>query len=230
MRIFKQSNNTQTEVEEFNLRPSFDAQAENFIDDRQTVTEALANIHSSLTVALFFDIILASNSKMQYLSGYSPKNAINSAWQYTIATFLREKLAGLHWTLIDGKGGVAYILSPCKKHAIRVLSGNQYVGIKEGLASNNCLKGKTLSNDIYVPSMSFENNTQIWTLLFYKEPRKEVMRLELSRPNSFEKGRILDWHTRIKIPHINFNLPDKPLKNIEKAEVGTVPVRRKKAS
>lgn len=230
MRFLKSSGDTQQKMEEFNLQPSFDAQAENFIDECQAVTQALANIHETLTVTLFVDVILASNSKVQHLSAYSPKNAINSAWQYNITTFLREKLAGLHWTLIDGKGGVAYILSPCKKHAIRVLSGNRYVGLKDGLASNNCLKGTTLSNDIYVPSMSFENNTQIWTLLFYKEPQKEVMRLELSRPNALDKGKIVDWHTRIKIPHINFHLPDKPLKNIEKAEVGTVPVRRKKAS
>lgn len=230
MRVLKSSCNTQAEVEEFNLQPSFDTQSEIFIDDKQLVSQALANIHESLTIALFFDIILASNSKVQHLSAYSPKNAINAVWQYNITTFLREKLASLHWTLIDGKGGVAYILSPYKKHAIRVLSGNRHVGMKDGLASNNCLKGTTLSDDIYAPSMSFENNTQIWTLLFYKEPQKEVMRLELSRPNSFEKGKIVDWHTRIKIPHINFHLPDKPLKNIEKAEVGTVPVRRKKAS
>ena len=53
------------------------------------------------------------------------------------------------------------------------------------------------------------------------------MRLELSQPKSFAKGRIDDWSTRIKLPDIKFNIPTTPRMK-DKVEVGVVPIKRKK--
>ena len=211
----------------FALTPSFDPYLEKFIENPNEVVEALANIHGSLTTQLIHEVMLASNSKTQHIGDYAPKNSLVAAWQCNITIFLREKLVALGWSMIDGKGGVAYILSPCKSHAIRVFSGNKYVGVKNGAVSNNTSKGKTLDNDIYSPKLSFEDNTQIWILLFYKE--NDVIRIELSQPKSFKRGKVVDWDIRIKLPDFRYNIPDQPLKKVEKVEVGTVPVRRKKA-
>lgn len=210
----------------FKLEPSFDTYSETFIEENSEVVKALADIHESLMIQLLFEVILASNEKMQHYSGYSPINSIVAGWQANITTFLREKLVALNWRKHDGKGGVAYIISPCKKHAIRVMSGNKYVGVKDGAVSNSTSKGSTLNNDIHFPNLSFEDNTKIWTLLFYKHD--EVMRLELSSPITFHKGKIAGWKKRIKLPDIKFNIPHKPTTHSNKAEVGKIPVRRKK--
>lgn len=211
----------------FALTPSVDPYQEKFIENSNEVVEALANIHGSLTTQLIREVMIASNSKTQHFGDYSSKNSLIISWQYNIVHFLREKLVALGWSMIDGTGGVAYILSPCKSHAIRVFSGNKYVGVKGGAVSNNASKGKTLKDDIYSPKLSFEDNTQIWILLFHKV--NDVIRIELSQPKSFKKGKVVDWDIRIKLPDFRYNVPDQPLKKVEKVEVGTVPVRRKKA-
>ena len=211
----------------FALSPSFDPYLENFIENPNEVVEALANIHGGLTTQLIREVMIASNSKTQHFGDYSSKNSLIVSWQCNIVHFLREKLVAVGWSMINGQGGVAYILSPCKSHAIRVFSGNKYVGVKNGAVSNNASKGKTLNNDIHSPKLSFEDNTRIWTLLFYKE--NDVIRMELSQPKTFQKGKVIDWDMRIKLPDFKFNIPDAPLKKVEKVEIGSVPVRRKKA-
>lgn len=210
----------------FALQASFDATLEEFIEDELDVANALANIHESLTTQLIYEVVLASNAKMQHVGSYFPINASSVMWQYSIAGFLREKLSAFGWT-VQNTGGAAYIISPCKNHSIRVFTGNKYVGVKDGNASNQSMKGNTLREDIH-PSLNSGTGTTIWTLLYHKSG--ELMRLELSQPKSFKKGKIDDWGTRIKIPDIRFNIPNKPFMKREKFEVDTVPVKRKKSS
>lgn len=208
----------------FSLQPSFNATSDKFIDETSEVVSALAAIHPSLTTQLVYEVILAANEKTQHVGTSFPTNALLAMWQFHISGFLREKLCSFGWTKVDGKGGVAYVISPCKEHAIRVFAGNKYVGLRDGSVSNKSIKGSTLKDDIY-PLLNSDKGTTIWTLLHYRFG--ELMKLELSQPKSFAKGRIDDWSTRIKLPDIKFNIPTTPRMK-DKVEVGVVPVKRKK--
>ena len=64
----------------FKLEPSFDTYSETFIEENSEVVKALADIHESLMIQLLFEVILASNEKMQHYSGYSPINSIVAGW------------------------------------------------------------------------------------------------------------------------------------------------------
>lgn len=208
----------------FSLQPSLDTTSDKFIDEASEVVSALATIHPSLTTQLIYEVILAANEKTQHVGKFFPSNALLPMWQFHITAFLREKLCDLGWTKVDGKGGVAYVISPCKEHAIRVFAGNKYVGLPDGSVSNSSIKGETLKDDIY-PLLNSDKGTTIWTLLYHQSG--ELMRLEISQPKSFVKGKITEWGTRIKIPDIKFNVPTTPIMK-EKVEVGVVPVKRKK--
>ena len=96
--------------------------------------------------------------------------------------------------------------------------------VQNDLNNSDSIKGNTLKDDIY-PLLNSDKGTTIWTLLHYRFG--ELMRLELSQPKSFAKGKINDWGTRIKIPDVKFNIPTTPRMK-EKVEVGVVPVKRKK--
>lgn len=208
----------------YTLQPSFDPAVQSFIEIETEVVKALATIHPSLTIQLIREVVLAANEKIQHVGGFFPLNSILPMWQSNITGFLREQLCLLGWTKVDGLGGVAYVISPCKEHAIRVFAGDKYVGLKEGNVSNKATKGSTLEDDIS-PLVGFNQGTVIWTLLHYKS--NEVMKLEISQPKSIVKGKINDWSLRIKLPDIKFNVPTTS-KMKDKYEVGTIPVTRKK--
>lgn len=210
----------------FALQASFDATSEDFIDGDLEVAHALSAIHESLTTQLFYEVIIASNARVQHVGSSFAKNALSVMWQSNVEGILREKLRGFGWSL-QNIGCTAYVISPCKLYSIRVFTGNKYVGLKEGNVSNQSLKGNTLKDDIY-PSLNFVAGTTLLTLLFHQTD--ELMRLELSQPKSFKKGKIDAWGTRIKIPDIKFNIPSKPFKNKheDKFEAEIVPVKRKK--
>lgn len=210
----------------FSLKPSFDVYEENFIDNKLDVESALSGIHEGLTTELIYDVMLASNEKVQHVGSFFAPTALLVMWQQNIAGFLREKLCGEGWTKSNGSGGVPYTTSPCKKHAIRAFSGDKYVGLKDATPSNNSLKGKTLEDDIQ-PLISSDNGTTIWVLIYYKVG--DSIRMELSQPKSFIKGRIVGWNIRIKLPDIKFNVAREPL-NQDKFEVDKVPVTRKKTA
>ena len=95
----------------FSLQPSFDAISDKFIDENSEVVSALAAIHPSLTTQLVYEVILAANEKTQHVGSSFPANAPLAMWQFHITGFLREKLCALGWTKVDGKGGVAYVIS-----------------------------------------------------------------------------------------------------------------------
>lgn len=208
----------------FALQASFDAHLEDFIDGDLEVASALANIHETLTIQLFYEVIIASNARVQHVGSSFAKNAFSVMWQANVEGILREKLCDVGWSL-HNTGCTAYVISPCKNYSIRVFTGNKYVGLKEGSISNQALKGTTLKNDIY-PLFNSVGGTTLLILLFHQSG--ELMRLELSQPQSFKKGRIDGWGTRIKIPDIKFNIPSKPFKNKDKFEAEIVPVKRKK--
>lgn len=210
----------------FALQASFDASSEDFIDGDLEVANALAAIHESLTTQLFYEVIIASNARVQHIGSSYARNALSVAWQSNIEGILREKLIALGWSL-QNIGCTAYIISPCKNYSIRVFTGNKYVGLKEGDVSNQSLKGSTLKNDIY-SSLNFVNGTKLLTLLFHQSG--ELMRLELSQPKSFKNGKIDAWGTRIKFPDTKFNVPSEPFrhKNNDKFEAEVIPVKRKK--
>lgn len=210
----------------FSLQASFDATLEEFIENELEVANALADIHGSLSIQLIYEVILAANVKLQHVGSYFPINAPLAMWQFNIAGFLREQLSAFGWT-VQNNGGAAYIVSPCKGHSIRVFAGNKHVGIKDGSVSNQSIKGNTLKNDIY-PLLNSDKGTNIWILLYYRSG--ETMKLELSQPKSFTKGKIDDWGTRIKLPDIKFNIPNKPFMKREKFEADIVPVKRKKSA
>lgn len=210
----------------FALQASFDATLENFIEDELEVTSALSSIHESLTTQLIYEVIFASNLRLQHVGSYFPLNAPLAMWQFNITGFLREKLSAFGWT-VQNTGGAAYIISPCREHSIRVFAGNKHVGLKDGSVSNQSTKGATLKDDIY-PLLNSDKGTTVWTLLYYRSG--EVMKSELSQPISFTKGKIDDWGTRIKLPDIKFNIPNKPFMNKEKFEAAPVPVKRKKSA
>lgn len=169
------------------------------INELNDVVRALREIDPNLSLELFFDVASASVllSEESHSIFYSPK-AFGTSLQMHFEGQLREKLSLLGWVYHNGKGGAAYNISPCKKHAIYVLTGTKDVGLTEGNPTNKNHKGGELYKAILEPQIYFQDNTVLHVLLIYY--KTDHLSMELSTPNEFENGYIQSWKQRIVFP------------------------------
>jgi hypothetical protein len=202
-----------------------------FINELDDVKCALHEIDPNLSLELFYDVasaslLLSEESRSRFYSS----RAFGTFLQSNFEGLLREKLSSLGWTLQNGKGGAAYIVSPCKNHAIYVLTGTEDVGLIEGNPTNKNNKGSELDKAISDPLKYFQSGTVLHVLLIHY--KIDHLSMELSIPNEFEKKHIQSWSQRILLPsyipemHINSN--DVNRKNSATAtNTEEIPVKRR---
>lgn len=187
----------------FQLQAFPSSYSNNSINELDDIERALHEIDRNLSLELFCDVasaalLLSEESRSIF---YSPK-AFGTSLQLYFEGKLREKLSSLGWTLQNGVGGTAYSISPCKNHAIYVLTGTEDVGIVEGNPTNKNNKGSELCKAISAPLEHFQGNTVLHVLLIhYKiDNTSDHLSMELSIPSEFENKRIQSWNQRILFP------------------------------
>ena len=208
------------------------------INELDDVERALHEIDRNLSLELFYDVASASLLLSEESSSiyYSPK-AFGTSLQMHFEGQLREKLSLLGWTLLNGSGGAAYSISPCKNHAIYVLTGTEDVGLTEGNPTNKNNKGKNnkggeLCKAISDPQIYFQGNTVLHVLLIYY--KIDHLSMELSTPKEFEKRQIQSWSQRILFPSyipenaINSNIDVNRKNSATTTDTEEITVKRRK--
>lgn len=203
------------------------------INELDDIECALHEIDRNLSLELFYDVASASLllSEESRSIFYSPK-AFGTSLQLYFEGQLREKLSLLGWTLQNGSGGAAYSISPCKNHAIYVLTGTEDVGSTEGNPTNKNNKGGELFKAISDPQIYFQGNTVLHVLLIHY--KIDHLSMELSTPNEFEKRHIQSWSQRILFPSyipenaINSNIDVNRKNSATTTDTEEITVKRRK--
>ncbi len=131
-------------------------------------------------------------------------------WDGTVKA-LREYFCGSNWEKYE-YGGLEGIISPDKTIRIIPSSGNAATGNINQPASNRNPKGinmiqlieKNQQGSLFegFPVQINDDNFETYVLLFYNDDRE--LRMELSKPASIIRGRIVAWAERIIIKPYEF--------------------------
>lgn len=142
-----------------------------------------------------------------------PSTAGNYAFFATVRA-IRELFIPKGWEKIN-KHNLCYTVNVETKVAIVVSSGNQDVGIEDALPHTKNPKGEQtktyISNnrDIFEVEEKAQKiitefpDFETLILLYYFDPKKNEIRLELSLPIDIDNGHISGWHKRIILPPIS---------------------------
>lgn len=131
-------------------------------------------------------------------------------WDNTVKA-LRERFCGKNWVKYE-YGGLEGIVSTDKIIRIIPSSGNVATGNKNQPASNKNPKGinmihlieKTQQLSLFsdISNQINDDNIITYVLLYYNNEKE--LRLELSKPASINKGKIVAWEERIIINPYDF--------------------------
>ena len=176
----------------------------NFVSSEEyLVQQELSNIDSRLTSDLFKEISSAALFQAnQTKCDYFLKSAFPTFLQLCMVNHMRSKLIPLGWIERDYEGKMAYTISPDNKSAFYICTGTKDVGYEYGIPSNSGHRGSEFDKQL---ELFLENKTKVYVFLFYCDEAKNELRMELSIPSEFKKGRIKSWDKRIFLPSISLN-------------------------
>ncbi|ORF26864.1 hypothetical protein [Snodgrassella alvi] len=174
-----------------------------FISEERLVQQELSNIDSRLTSDLFKDISSAALFQANQTKGeYFLKSAFSTFLPHCMVNHMRSKLIPLGWSKRDYRGEMAYTISPDKKSAFYICTGTKDVGYEYGIPSNSGQRGSEFDKQF---ELCLDDKTKVYVFLFYCDEAKNELRMELSIPSVFKKGRIKSWDKRIFLPSISLN-------------------------
>lgn len=188
----------------FNLaivEPLFDSI---FISDKNQVRKELFDIDSRLTPEFFIEVVSAALLKIHDTkSHYFPKFTFNKILPDYIVALMREKLLPFGWISREGRGEIAYTITPNRCSALYVCTGTKDVAVEYACPCNTARKGSELSKALLQSELYFDHKTKIFVLLFHHD--SEELKMELSIPADFKNGYVKAWEKRILLPSISFN-------------------------
>lgn len=201
---------------------------ENYLEENPTITvepnqveKRLRTLSPDLSTLLFHEVCssaLSARAEVTFASAVT--EAGSNQWFLTVR-YLRTRLANAGW-IIANPSNCPFIVSTDKAISIIVMTGDSLTGIPDqGSPSNQAQKGKVLAGRVYdnqqlnlvkrVQHYSQDTpETVVWVLLYHYDQKTSELRLELSMPNGFNKGKITSWGERIIVPAIHDNdiIPD----------------------
>lgn len=147
-----------------------------------------------------------------------------SAWAAGIEV-LRAILISRGW-MPEDPNGQPRIVSPDKKHAITVISGDADTGNPHGFPQTRNGKGSQTRRSVQYNSrqlvlwgqadqkpatfdLAGASEQLLWILLFYVDVDAQEVRFELSRPvNIADNDKVDEWRPRFIMPALSFRAPN----------------------
>lgn len=184
----------------FELTP-FDVPLADIFKD-EDVPMRLWRLHPSLEESLFIKAnSVGAAARLEATPAHAPTAAGIFHWLYTVAA-LRTELKALRWNFNDSNN-CPLTISLEKNVMIAVMTGDKDTGRPAGFPRNKGIKGVVLDKAIKQNLQLFTGQggagvegTELWVFLYHVEVGGEI-RMELSLPASFVRGKIMGWKERI---------------------------------
>lgn len=168
----------------------------------EDVPVKLWNLHPSLEENLFTQATsVGAAARLEATPAHAPTAAGSFHWFYTVAA-LRTELKARRWNYND-HNNCPLIVSGEKNLMIAVMTGDKDTGRPAGFPRNQGIKGVVLDKAIKKNLQLFAGQggsgaegTELWVFLYHVEAGGEI-RMELSLPASFVRGKIMGWKERI---------------------------------
>jgi hypothetical protein len=231
----------------FDFQPQPKGTDASVITDREAVAARLVELHETLNEALLKQANEHGYSaRIEATELHAPTAAGSYHWHAALYA-LRYSLAALGWVKQDLRN-CPFIVSPDRKVAIAVMTGDPDTGLEKGKPTNQAQKGAVLRQavdqnrqlELFDPSIvsdlaKSKDATQLWILLYHVAigtDGKPEIRAELSVPSRFERKQIIGWSQRLILESIRpdsdtFMDEDQPTDPIAPTGPIDVPVERR---
>lgn len=214
----------------FELTPSYVPRAEIFINE--SVPMRLWRLHPSLEESLFTKAnSMGAAARLEATPAHAPTAAGSFHWFYTVAA-LRTELKALRWNFNDNNN-CPLTVSLEKNVMIAVMTGDKDTGRPAGFPRNQGIKGVVLDKAIKKNLQLFaeqdgagSEGTELWVFLYHVEVGGEI-RMELSLPASFVRGKIMGWKERIIFKPIDSRPEPKVLPSFPNEDIDFDVIRKK---
>lgn len=206
----------------FELTPFNVPRADIFMDEDLPIR--LWRLHPSLEESLFIKAnSVGAAARLEATPAHAPTAAGSFHWFYTVAA-LRTELKARLWNYNDNNN-CPLIVSNEKKVMIAVMTGDKDTGRPAGFPRNQGIKGVVLDKAIKKNLQLFAGQggaeaegTELWVFLYHVEVGGEI-RMELSLPASFVRGKIMGWKERIIFKPVDSRPEPKVLPNFPNDEI-----------
>lgn len=194
------------------------------------VESRLKELHPSLGMELLLEANKRGfEQRLEMTPAHPPTGPGTVHWIHFVGA-LRSILTSEGWS-IQNRNNCPLILSPDRRLAIMVMTGNADTGKEHGDPTNQADKGPVLDASVRNNAQydlfeadaldELENNdgsTQLWVLLYHVELDKNGprdIRTELSFPSNFGQKKITEWGQRIILKNMDprnkeVQVPPKP--------------------
>lgn len=233
--------------EPFELNAQPERSSASVVTDRDVVAMRLAQLHETLSEELLREANEHGyRARIEATELHAPTAAGTFHWHATLFQ-IRLALAALGWTKQDQRN-CPFIVSPDRKVAIAVMTGDMDTGLEMGNPTNQASKGAVLRQavdrnrqlEMFDPAIitdlaNSEDATQLWILLYHiavGADGKPELRAELSAPRRFDRKQIVEWSERLVLEALRpesepFMDQDSPTGPIEPTGPIDVPVERR---
>ncbi len=171
------------------------------------VPTRLWKLHPSLEEGVFYKSNAAGvAARNEATPAHAPTAAGSLHWFYSVAE-LRTALKARRWSY-NNNNNCPLIVSDDKNVMIAVMTGDKDTGRREGYPRNQGIKGVVLDKaikrnlELFVGREAGTVGTELWVFLYHVEVGGEI-RMELSLPASFVRGKIMGWKERIIFSPMN---------------------------
>lgn len=198
----------------------------------EDVPVKLWQLHPSLEESVFIKATSAgASARLEATPAHAPTAAGILHWLYTVAT-LRTELKARRWNFNDNNN-CPLTISLEKTIMIAVMTGDKDTGKPTGYPKNQGIKGVVLDKAIKKNLQLFAgqggaraDGTELWVFLYHVEMGGEI-RMELSLPASFVRGKIMGWKERIIFKPMDSRPEPKVLPSFPNEEIDFDVIRKK---
>lgn len=198
----------------------------------EDVPVKLWKLHPSLEESVFTQATsVGAAARLEATPAHAPTAAGSFHWFYTVAA-LRTELKSRRWNFNDNNN-CPLIVSAEKNIMIAVMTGDKDTGRPTGFPRNQGIKGVVLDKAIKKNLQLFASQggagtegTELWVFLYHVEMGGEI-RMELSLPASFVRGKIMGWKERIIFKPLDSRPEPKVLPSFPNEEIDFDVIRKK---
>lgn len=182
------------------------------ISEPELVAVRLSELHESLDEALLKEANEHGyRVRLEVTELHAPTAAGSYHWHSTLYA-VRYALTAREWNP-ENLRNCPFIVSPDRKVAIAVMTGDADTGLVKGKPTNQAQKGAVLQRavaqnqqlELFDPAVvkdlaSSKDATQLWVLLYHVAvgaDGKPEIRSELSLPSRFARKQIVEWSQRL---------------------------------